>query len=166
LYQRDKVAQAVVSLLDLMGVGVVSNDGKTIRAGRQARPAPFQLTESDVRALIAQGEADAAASARDDTGPFSFEDLFRAVSPALPRVSVQDLAAAYSAAYEEHPDDLVPQAVGFKKAGAIKEYPADVIKSVSPATLAFLESHYDEIAKSLATLGKAGDADEEDDDKR
>lgn len=38
-------------------------------------------------------------------------------------------------------------AVGFKKSGAYKEYPPDMLKLVSKANLAFVEQHWDEIQK-------------------
>jgi hypothetical protein len=39
--------------------------------------------------------------------------------------------------------------VGFKKDGKYKEYPAEMLKVVSPANLAFVEQHFDEIHKVL-----------------
>ena len=39
--------------------------------------------------------------------------------------------------------------VGFKKDGTYKEYPAEMLKVVSPANLAFVEKHFDEIHKVL-----------------
>jgi len=39
--------------------------------------------------------------------------------------------------------------VGFKKDGTYKEYPPEMLKDVSPANLAFVEKHFDEIHKVL-----------------
>jgi hypothetical protein len=41
-------------------------------------------------------------------------------------------------------------AVSFKKNGTYKQYPPDVLKTVSPANLAFVEKHFDEINKAFA----------------
>lgn len=40
-------------------------------------------------------------------------------------------------------------AVSFKKNGTYKQYPPDVLKTVSPANLAFVEKHFDEINKAF-----------------
>ena len=40
-------------------------------------------------------------------------------------------------------------AVGLKKDGTYKEYPPELLKVVSPANLAFVEKHFDEIHKVL-----------------
>ena len=40
-------------------------------------------------------------------------------------------------------------AVGLKKAGSYKEYPPQLLKLVSQANLAFVEQHWDEIAKTF-----------------
>jgi len=40
-------------------------------------------------------------------------------------------------------------AVGLKKDGTYKEYPPELLKVVSPANLAFVEKHFDEIHKGL-----------------
>jgi hypothetical protein len=43
-------------------------------------------------------------------------------------------------------------AVGFKKSGVVKEYPAEMTKLVSPANLAFVEQHYDDITKAMPEM--------------
>jgi hypothetical protein len=40
-------------------------------------------------------------------------------------------------------------AVGLKKDGTYKEYPPELLKVVSPANLAFVEKHFDEVHKVL-----------------
>ncbi len=40
-------------------------------------------------------------------------------------------------------------AVGLKKSGTYKEYPPEMLKDVSPANLAFVEKHFDEVHKVL-----------------
>lgn len=47
-------------------------------------------------------------------------------------------------------------AVGFKKAGTYKEYPPEMLKLVSPANLAFVEQHYDDIGKVIPELSGSG----------
>ena len=108
LYDPARVADAVVSMLDLMGVGIDKADGTPLRSSDK-RGTTFRLTESEVRRLIAMGRADAAVASRKDRPPYSFKDLHRAVSPLLPTLSIEGLAGAYSEAYEANPDALVPQ---------------------------------------------------------
>jgi len=43
-------------------------------------------------------------------------------------------------------------AVGFKKSGAYKEYPPDMLKLVSKPNLDFVDQHYDEIVKLTAKM--------------
>jgi len=67
------------------------------------------LAESQVWGLIDMGIADARAAGEDESGPFTFADLHDAVAPLLPGTGVDQLARAYSRAYEARPDDLVPK---------------------------------------------------------
>jgi len=109
LYDPGRVADAVVSLLELMGVGIDKADGTPLRTSDKRGGAPFRLTEAEVRRLIAMGRADAAKAAKKGRPPYSFKDLHLAVSPLLPEFPVERLAGAYSEAYEANPDALVPQ---------------------------------------------------------
>ena len=109
LYDPARVDVAVVSLLELMGVGIDKADGTPLRAGNKQGGASFRLTESEVRSLIAMGRVDAAKASRKSRPPYSFKDLHRAVSPLLPNLTIEALAAAYSQAYQSNPRALVPQ---------------------------------------------------------
>lgn len=109
LYDPARVGDAVVSLLELMGVGIDRADGTPLRPGAKGGGAPFRLTEAEVRRLIAMGRADAAAASRKNRPPYSFQNLHGAVGPLLPDFTVERLASAYSEAYQESPDALVPQ---------------------------------------------------------
>lgn len=108
LYDPAQVDVAVVSLLDLMGIGIDKADGTPLRAARRSG-ATFRLTEPEVRSLILMGRADAAAASRKGRPPYSFKDLHGAVAPLLPDFSIGRLAAAYAEAYQENPDGLAPQ---------------------------------------------------------
>jgi hypothetical protein len=46
--------------------------------------------------------------------------------------------------------------VGFKKSGAFREYPPQLLQQVSPAKLDFTEQHWDEIRK-LTRGGGSGE---------
>lgn len=104
LYDPSRVPDAVVSLLDLMGVPVVADQAAADRAPR------LTLSEAEARALIDMGVEDAAAAADNDEGapPFTFADLHAFVAPFLNDVDVEALAERYAGAYERRPDDLVP----------------------------------------------------------
>ena len=109
LYDPGRVDVAVVSLLELMGVGIDKADGTPLRAGNKQGGASFRLTESEVRSLIAMGRADAARASRKGQPPYSFKDLHRAVSPLLPNLTIEALSGTYSEAYQSNPDALAPQ---------------------------------------------------------
>jgi len=52
-------------------------------------------------------------------------------------------------------------AVGFKKSGAYKEYPPQMLKLVSKQNLDFVDQHFDEIQKATAAMqGKEKDQDQ------
>jgi hypothetical protein len=103
LYDPARVDVAVVSLLSLMGVGIDKADGTSAGTGS----APFRFSEAEVRLMIDMADADAAASG-NGRPPYSFRDLHRAVAPLLPDVSVEQLAATYSEAYQNNFEALVP----------------------------------------------------------
>ena len=105
LGQPDQVAQAVVSLLDVMGVGIYTQDGTPVRTGAEKKPGDPWLTEEEVRGLIEMGIADLG----EGGGPYTLADLHAALAPLLPLLSLDEFVAAYQQAYTDHPDDLVPQ---------------------------------------------------------
>jgi hypothetical protein len=103
LYDPARVEVAVVSLLGLMGVGIDSADATASGSGS----APFRFSEAEVRLMIEMARTDAEASS-NGRPPYSFRDLHSAVAPLLPELSVEQLAAAYSEAYQTHYNALVP----------------------------------------------------------
>lgn len=109
LYDPGRVDVAVVSLLNLMGVGIDKLDGTPLHSGAKRGGAPFRLTEPEVRFLIEMGRADAKAAEKKNRPPYAFRDLHRAVSPLLPEFPIERLAGAYSRAYQANPDARVPQ---------------------------------------------------------
>jgi hypothetical protein len=108
LYDPFRVPEAVTSLLALMGVGIYAADGTAIRRGDEHDANDLWLAEDEVRGLIEMGVADAQTAYLDESGPYAFADLARALSPLLPGWSAAKLAGAYEGAYLDRPDDLVP----------------------------------------------------------
>ncbi len=104
LYDPARVDVAVISLLDLMGVGVDKADGTPSTVGT----ALFRFNEAEVRLMIGMAQMDAEAASKKGRPPYSFRDLHRAVAPLLPSVSVEQLAAEYSEAYQDQYEALVP----------------------------------------------------------
>jgi hypothetical protein len=109
LYDPARVDVAVVSLLELMGVGVNKPDGTPLRPVAKRGGAPFRLSEPEVQLLIEMGRADATAAAKKGRPPFSFRDLHRAVAPLLPAITIEKLAGSYAEAYQTYPEALAPQ---------------------------------------------------------
>jgi hypothetical protein len=104
LYDPSRVDQAVVSLLDRMGIRIVAAG-----APRPSAAGGWELTEAQVRGLIEMGRADAAVAARTGHLPYRFRDLQAAVHALLPDLSVEQLASTYAQAYDAAPDSLVAQ---------------------------------------------------------
>lgn len=109
LYDPARVPEAVVSLLDVMGVGIYGAGGTAIRQGDVHDADDLWLREDEVRGLIEMGVGDATAEHANESGPYTFADLAAALGPMLPGWSATTLAAAYDLAYRDHPDDLVPK---------------------------------------------------------
>jgi hypothetical protein len=107
LYDPSRMADAVVSLLDLMGVGIYARDGTLIRRGDEHAAGDPWLYDSEVRGLIAMGIADVL-DGGDDGPKRSLADLYALLTPLLPEVSHDAFIAAYRDSYAAHPDDLVP----------------------------------------------------------
>jgi len=119
LYDPAGVASGVVSALDLMGIAIVGGDGTVRHQPRGTPPVALSLTEDEVRGLIAMGSADARAIIPGMPGgsPYTFSDLYRALSPLLPGVSAADLASRYAGAYEAHPETLFGAIFGTQPIG-------------------------------------------------
>ena len=104
LYDPSRADVAVVSLLALMGVGIDNADGTASSSGS----APFRFSDAEVRLMIEMARMDAEVASKKGRPPYSFQDLHRAVAPLLPDVSIEQLAAAYSEAYQNQYEALVP----------------------------------------------------------
>jgi hypothetical protein len=105
LYDPARVPDAVVSLLAAMGIGVIPDGGSNGTTGGTG----LKLDATEVRTLIAMTQDDLAQAPDIDNLAFTFADVHRAVSDLVPGMSVEDLAAAYSRAYDARPNDLVPR---------------------------------------------------------
>jgi len=105
LYDPARVADAIVSVLPLMGIEIIPDDPAQVVFGGPR----FQLQQSEVRALIDIGRADAAAQSIDPGAAKTFNDLHARVRLLLPDVTVEDLAAGFAEAFEQDPDSVVAQ---------------------------------------------------------
>lgn len=146
LYDEGRVADAVVSLLALMRIGVVSD------ANANTRAAGITLSESEVQALIDLAQEDLAASDNDmERLPYTFTDMHAAVAGLLPGVTVEALSETYTRAYQARPDDLV--------AKAMMGRPLDPETTLTRAQIWFLMM--DGFAGAAAAGGRWGTADRE-----
>jgi hypothetical protein len=107
LYDPGQMTQGVVSLLALMGVGIYREDGTAVDNGVVTHPGGPWLYESEVWGLIQIGTEDMVAAA-DDGPRYRLHDLFDALKPAMPELSLDSFVAAYADSYAAHPDDLAP----------------------------------------------------------
>jgi len=103
LYDASRMEDGVVSLLALMHIGVVPD--ASADAAQNGRG--LTLSASEVRALADLGREDLESSTDIDNLPHSFADLHAAVADLLPGVSIEQMAAAYTRAYETDPDDVI-----------------------------------------------------------
>lgn len=108
LFDPGRVADAVVSLVALMGVEVDDDAGGVLRAGTDAGAGRLVLTESEVRGLIDMTREDMAAMSDSGAPPVPIRDIYLALAPSLPSAyTLDDFAGAYGRAYSEHPDAFV-----------------------------------------------------------
>lgn len=108
LYDPSKMAQAVVSLLSLMGVGLYADDGAPIDTGAVTKAGDPWLFQSEVWHLIDMGKEDLLEGIED--GPsFRLDDLYRGLQPGLPAdFTLEQFRSAYEDSYARHPEDLAP----------------------------------------------------------
>ena len=104
-----RVPDAVVSLLDVMRIGIYANDGQVIRAGDERDEDDLSVSETEVRNFIQHGVADAKAASTDGHFAFSFSDLGAALQPLLEDWPTERLAATYNQDYSDHPDGIAAQ---------------------------------------------------------
>jgi hypothetical protein len=105
LFDPGRIEDGVVSLLALMHIDVVPDAG----AAQNGRG--LVLSTSEVRTLADMGREDLESSTDIENLPYSFTDLHAAVAELLPAVSLEQMAAAYTRAYEMDPDDVIAKAL-------------------------------------------------------
>ena len=108
LYDPANIEQAVVSLLDVMGVEIVAADGTVLRAGADRGAGRITLTEDEVRGLIQMARDELQGDAGESgVGSVTVADTYDAVQDSLPAdFSADDFAAAYDEAFKSQPDSL------------------------------------------------------------
>lgn len=102
-----RVADAVSSLLDLLGIGIHDEDGAPIRPGT----ADLWLFESEVRGLIAMGTEDATAMRLGAPTGATTADLVEPLAE-LAGVAPEVIAAAYDEAYTWGDETIVMLMIG------------------------------------------------------
>ncbi len=102
LFRPELAEQAVVSMLNELGIGIYNVDGSPIRVGSEASDADFYLFEPEVRGLI-----DMLQEQDEPEKWITFGDFHAALTGLGFQGSADDLAAAYSDAYAEAPDDPI-----------------------------------------------------------
>lgn len=108
----DRAADAVVSLLELAGIGIYALDGARIREGTGAGSGDPWLFEDEVRGLIAMAVEDAG-SIRDGGTPSTFEDLATPIATLLgDGQTVRSVLDAYGGSYALQPDRLMTGVAG------------------------------------------------------
>jgi hypothetical protein len=108
LFQPELAEQAVVSMLDELGIGIYKADGSAIRAGTETSDADLYLFEPEVRGLIGMLE-----SSDQESDWISFRDFHAALAGLGFQSSAEELAQAYSDAYAAQPDAAIAQFVGY-----------------------------------------------------
>lgn len=95
LYERAQADQVVVSMLDMLGIGLYQADGTVIRAGAETADTDFFVYEPEARGL-----AELLKAHFDEDRWVPFGDFHAALADLGFQGSAEDLAAAYNAAYE------------------------------------------------------------------
>ena len=99
--------QVVVSLLDLLGVGLYTADGRLIRAGRESSDADLYLWEPEARGLVNMLRAQFT-----DDGWMEFRDFHAALAEYGYPGNAEELARAYNASFAAAPDSLMTRLIG------------------------------------------------------
>ncbi|HEX2626876.1 MAG TPA: hypothetical protein VHL56_08220 [Candidatus Limnocylindrales bacterium] len=102
----DQAPQVVVSMLQLLGIGLYTSDGTPIRVGTASSDADFYVFEPEVRGLIAMLQSRTAGSEQ-----LRFRDFHAALANLGYTGSADQLASAYQDAYAANPAALVPELV-------------------------------------------------------
>jgi hypothetical protein len=103
LYDPGMVRDGVVSLLNLLSVEIVGDDGAVMRPGA----GDLSMTESEVRGAIDMTYEELAAGGDQGAGSTTVGDLYRGLASSLPAdYTVDDFAAAFNDAYTSEPESL------------------------------------------------------------
>lgn len=106
LFQPELAEQAVVSMLDELGIGIYQLDGTPIRAGTESSDSDFFIAEPEVRGLIDMLEQ------QDDFETWiTFRDFHAALAGLGLQASAEDLAQAYADSYAANPEAPITQFV-------------------------------------------------------
>lgn len=109
MYDPSRVDDAVVSLLQLLGIGVYRPDGTPVRTGDEADADDPWLLEDEVWGLIEAAEEDLL-NAGDSEPRYRLGDLYDQLQRLLPAgFSRAQFIDAYSTSYAGAPDDLAPR---------------------------------------------------------
>lgn len=100
--------QVVVSVLDLLGIGLYKPDGTPIRAGSESSDADLFLWEPEARGLVNMLRAQ-----YTDDGWMEFRDFHGALAQYGYTGSAEDLAAAYNDLFAAEPDAPMTQLIGY-----------------------------------------------------
>lgn len=99
MFERAQAEQVVVSMLDVLGVGLYQSDGSAIRVGSEATDSDFFVFEPEARGLVALLKA------FDDQDRWvPFRDFHAALADLGVQGTAEQLAAAYNDAYSANPD--------------------------------------------------------------
>lgn len=102
----DQAPQVVVSMLQLMGVGLYQPDGTPIRRGTATKATDFYAFEPEARGLVAMLR-----SRNDPNDQLSFRDFHAALAKFGFTGSAEQLATAYQDAYAADPTAFVSEMV-------------------------------------------------------
>jgi hypothetical protein len=100
--------QAVVSVLQVLGIGTYHDDGTPITPGTETSDADFFLSESEVRNLI-----EMLISGLTEDSWISFADFHEGIVGLGFDISAEDLASTYQQAYADNPDLAISQLVPY-----------------------------------------------------
>jgi hypothetical protein len=106
MFQPELAEQSVVSILNVLGIGIYNPDGSVIRVGRETSDADLYLFEPEVRGLIDMLEE----TDQPETW-FTFRDFHAALASLGLQASAEELAAAYADAYAANPEAPIAQFV-------------------------------------------------------
>ena len=102
LFRPELAEQALLSMIDELGIGLYADDGSPIRPGSEQSDADFYMFESEARGLIAMLQE------QDEPDKWiTFRDFHAALAGMGFQGTAEELAAAYVDAYAEAPDDPI-----------------------------------------------------------